>query len=498
MVDFKKILKKGAVIVGVAGLIASSAMLGGCSSEKTYTAAEYDAKVTDVTVNDVAVSEAAVAKYIASLNQTTAVKEVGEPVVYVKTGASPKNCDPYVIDNLYLGSNVVSELDNGDFCALNDGELTFDEETYDYKDYLMFGPGMEVAYSGGDYSYKFEGEPALVIDRKSLRYEYELEDFDYSEISKENPLKIDFLGSKLTITKFEDNEVTISKGTKVKFKVGQTYEGITVDGINDDEISLVVNGEPDTIDEKDSARINGVEIYVDNLFNSDDDEKDFATLLIQDVSGDAVKTLKDGESYDENWDMIIDQDAGILGVKLAESYNDYETALKLGDSIELPDKFARIAFEASAPKTEDYKFEIDSIDLGDASVKAVMLNGDLECDNGDANEVAIVGDKFYVKDDGEYVETSDVRFAINQMPVEVNAGIISIGDLNFGMDLDKEIVSSIDYNGKDIIDRDTDVLAKEGFVIVDPENNSEDGVVEILKVPKKEVEYSIKVTSIEA
>ena len=235
-------------------------------------------------------------------------------------------------------------IDETDASGLTDGSISIDiarDSDYDFHEVCDIGDGggdepmLTTAIDQGDED--FGENAALVLPEEDFqcRIEFE-EDLDanntISRATDDDTITIPFLGKTLVITGATRTSITAYTGDKFKLKVGDTLniggKTISLDGVDDDGVLVDVDGVPESINEQDRERVNGVEVYVEDSFNSDVDANDQAVIVAS--AGEAIETYDNGDQFpgeDENnflweWNLTglneTDQDLIVLGVMLHE------------------------------------------------------------------------------------------------------------------------------------------------------------------------------------
>ena len=513
--DFKKILKGSIIALGVGSLL----VLAGCAN--TYNQSEvddllnkerltaYDAGIAegassiDITADNEAVVADALAEYEVSFNQTTEVED--SPLVWLPSQTAREVCEDYVIDNLYLGSPLNQTIDDSDFCLLSEGSVDFNDEDFDFRETIELTDDLRIAYSGyPDFDKDFKGDVALVLDGTGvIRYTYQFEELPtWSEISYDESMDITFLGKELEVVNADpvENSITVVTGAKVILKKGQSYEGLTLVEVGDNEVLISYNGEPVSLDEGNVKVLDGARVRLEFTSNNEHGES-LALIRVGDTTG---KTYEDSDEYlseddeDPVWTWHIDLNAGTIGAWHDQRLDDPEDALNVGDSVDLPEQFARITFQQiKLEDTEDYTFDMQTIDVGNVSLNALVGEGDFEYNTDrDVRKIAWDGVKFYARDNGNWFEVASVAFEINKRVLTSSEGVLSFDGVDLSADFVTKKLTFLTYEGQDLSTRDETVLTREGYSILGPEDNFEDGTLELRGVPEDEHEYGLRVSGI--
>lgn len=513
--------KKFGVIASL--LVIAVLFLSACTSENQYTEQQFkDAKEAaknegitlgkesvDVSSNDADVAKEAVDKYKEDV-------EANETPVVFETQTSSANeavCEPYTIDDLKLGDSVSKTADDNDFCKLKDDRVAFNGEDFDYKETIQFTSDVKVAYSGSsEFEKDFEGTPRLVLTSTgAVSYNLKFEDLPtWKDVDDNEPLDVDFLGQTLTIVRAdaEANEIVISNGKSANLVLGQTLEGVKLEAVAEDKVLVSYQGKVFTVPN------NGARYVAPNVRVRAEvfDEGQSAYLT---VGANARKTITDGDEYfgedknDATWVWKVDLENGVLGIVHDKSLDTNEEALKVDQSFDLPNNYARVTFkQLSSEKSEDYSFNVEKVDISGVSTKVLLIKGKLVygSDEADAKRgIAVRGDKFYAYDSNtrNWEETTDVRFEVNNNPlmvrVEDDVSVLSFDNIFLAFNPDSaenEEFVALYYGERNLENHEEDLLTKEGYVIKTPEDHYENGRLELKGVPKDEPEFGVVVSNI--
>ena len=341
--------------------------------------------------NDVAVGTALSTDFGTELDETDAIglKKMNIPIDI----GSDKDYDAHEVIDLESGSAKLTD-------ALEETDEDFGDKTF-----------IKVPSESMSYYVKFEEN----LDATN----------NITGASTDDTITFPFLGKNLVITGATATSVTAYSGDKVALKVGDVVKvgdkSVKLDGIDDDSALINVDGEDDSVDEGDRERINGVEIFVDNVFNSDDDVNDKAVLVVQGSAGEAIESFDDGENFvDENkdhylweWDLSglsgTSKDTIVMGVTLNQDLNDptetfdkkimdlgllkeNKAFLSEGDYLCLPYRYACLVLEGPANDLtwNDYTFESNkNKDLNLTYLGTGSFTKDI--DNAKTLEISAVG-----------------------------------------------------------------------------------------------------------
>jgi len=341
----------------------------------------------------------------------------------------------YLIDEVALDGNFAIELDNDDYDKLVYVDVDYGTDTYVAEETLTIYADVKPVLNIDD----FDGEIAVEISAEnSIVYLVELD--ESIKLDEDEDLIIPFLGKELNIISYD--------GTDLEYRLSEKYSGavdsvitvegkaITIKAVNDDsdKVLLIVDGEYGMIDEGDNERINGIEIYAENIIASGD----FSYIELY-IGTDISEIISDGDEYeaDETFEWIVvgsGDEIVAVGLQLVERYDDDDEVLLVGDSISLPNDYLKIVFDS-----------IKNEDLKDLEIDISKTEIDIEF----AGVIEVDGDKV---DDGKLTILSDLTYEYDykdDKKVGTNLSLIVI------LNSDREL--SLDINATSIVISDADV-----------------------------------------
>ena len=112
-------------------------------------------------------------------------------------------------DDLVLGEMVpAKDFDTYDLSFLNKDEIEFFDNDYDFREFISVD-GLKIG-TGFTDDVDFEDSPYLLFTQKgAVSYTYKFDDvIDYTEISEDETLEINFLGNDIEIVEMDANEFT--------------------------------------------------------------------------------------------------------------------------------------------------------------------------------------------------------------------------------------------------------------------------------------------------
>jgi len=218
-----------------------------------------------------------------------------------------------------VDSQLSAQLDETDNVGLTEFNVPIDlatDKDYDAHEIITLVVGstnITTALDSGDEDFK--DKTFLIVPSESFGYQVQFEENldtnnNITSVSATDTITVPFLGKSLILTGATATSITAYAGDKVKLKVGDTVKAgdktVRLEGVDDNGALVTVDGEGESINEADRERVNGVELYVDDVFNSDDDANDQALIIVQGASGQAIETYNDGDEFvDENEDHYL-------------------------------------------------------------------------------------------------------------------------------------------------------------------------------------------------
>lgn len=388
---------------------------------------------------------------------------------------TPSDAGDIATTTAFFGQIVDIKLDDNKLNYLFDGEIELDGESYDAKEEAYINILSKTSIDDDDFGL----EPRLTFEELAFEYRFILEDFiDLTEITEEDSLTIPFLGNEIEIIKASENEITVRYGTEGTFEEGETdtLEGneITVMGITESLVSLIVNGASGSVSLSNSKEIGGIDVLVDEIFYQGYAGGVKTTVLIV---GDTVQeTYKDGDFFDlfvedeEIWEWIIqlggtDQYLGVWNVESYQSIDEDEEfmPLSIGESFYFPNNYIEVKFKSVTPQdTTSLKFKVDD---GFLNVRGTEDNT-FSFGTKEYDEVNI--DSTGIYDEDMVLITTD-KIEISDSDIFLETGSVKIGEWTIELDLSDILYKTISYLTEDEIFMDYF-----GIVVYDPEQAIED------------------------
>jgi len=415
-------------------------------------------------------------------------------------------------DGLTLGEDVPDkEFDVYDLSFLGKDELEFNDNDYDYRELISLS-GLKLGTAFTD-DVDFEDNSYLLFNEKgAVSYTFKFEDaVDFTDISEDEPLEINFLGNNIEIVDMDANEFTykIAEGFEMMVNDVVQFEGhnITLVGVSEDGDAVLVSadGVVKAIDIDDSEEFNGFEIFAKKAFAGSEiqmAELEFGT--------DVLQTIEDGDDYIEDnedfvWEFETDGDElESLSISYDVKANDMdEEILGVGESLNFVDYF-----EVSYGLEEDYDYvkysvSFDEVTDDDVAVMKFETNDDnIRIGSEKVSEVYFDGTNSYYEDGNDWVisddvielENDDVTLEVGFANNNVSFGEFKLRTLDFkslGAEEEAE-ENDVKFNGDNIGKVDESMLFPGGFIAETIEDNAEEDEF-VFQVPNEEVKGVIRV-----
>ncbi|MFW6173762.1 MAG: hypothetical protein ACOC5T_08460 [Elusimicrobiota bacterium] len=427
-------------------------------------------------------------------------------------------------------------LKDNDIEKLFDGEIDFDGEDYDAEEVIELSNGLQVMTSVLSDD-EFSDIPYLGTNSKeSISYRIEITDLiDLSEVGMDKVLELPFLGDELKIVDVVNaGEITILYGEEVFIDAGETIE------VSGKEVTLVkcgtngavfdVDGETEVITIDSTKEINGIEIFVDVIFNDDGVEFDSADIFVGEniketiASGDYFESGCEDDECEYVYNIKMDNTEQYVGVLHNEVMDDLDRDFvpkTVGESFIVGDDYIEVLFkEITEVEYIDYELYFDEVFADDelsADINAAILESSEEgfvFSNGDEssevyiyyNTTAPAVQVYYVDDDNDIKSADGLTFKAVNDDVELDINFIGpgipalqIGDIvipirpnaaKLGNTEEEAEANDVVYAGTNIGKRDYNVLGFEGIVVKDVEDNADNDEVKF-SVPSEIVEATI-------
>ncbi len=426
---------------------------------------------------------------IARLNAvTTEATEVAEEI------AKETDANGYNLDELEIGAEFNVTLTDRKLDGLFDGEVEFDDEDYDAEE-VIYLTGLKISSNEEDYG----TNTYLTIPVGGIKYAMTFEksldtkDIGHEDVGNgEETLTFNFLGEEVEVSDWDVYKITFTKGTKETIKQGMSMTvddiTITVDAIGSSTVSVSVeNGgftKKELIGVGNQEKVNGIEINVKEILDSDEPNNDFVTL---EVGTDVKNTVEDGDEYEKDspWEYVIN--ANSIGIVLVEEYTDLDEdedyqALDVGDKIYLPNNFGYVTYNGlTEGDVEDYRFDLNTKEGNEY----VRLRGNVLSGINDYSKVYINETGIYNEDLEEIGLT--VELGDTELTLDIVGDYMVIDDIKLNIGLNETFVNNVDISG-----HDEDYLTTYGIEIDNPEDSVDDNKFKI-EIPEEQLTAEIVV-----
>ena len=393
--------------IGAIGALAL-ASLTGCTQQITQEdvdaqvaeakAQAYDEGIAAVDItsdNDLLTGE------IARLNQVIEDAKEAEAEIEAENSTEAAveevSVEGYDIDDVVLNGTFEATLDNDDLEKLYYTEIEdFEDEDYVAEEKLYLSSAVAPVINMDDMN----GEVVVeVADKGAIKYMVEFDAGIVFDSDSDDAFEIDFLGSPMKIVDYDgDATIRLSSAYVLKQDESVTVDGkvITLKGVNEDgdKVYIDVDGESKSIREGQKEKINGIEVYANDLFSGN--ILNIAELYIGD---DVEETIKDGDEYeaDDNYEWVITEDSGNLITGIGLIYNeklvDDDEVLSLADSIVLPNEYLTISFsDIKNMEGMDLTLDLNAEDID------VEYDGKIEVDGDRIEDDSLV---LYINNEGD-------------------------------------------------------------------------------------------------
>lgn len=380
--------------------------------------------------------------------------------------------------DLFYGDFYEIEVGNNKLSKLFDGEIKFDGENYDVEEIIYLKGQVQTSLDDDEFGL----DPYLTIEE--ITYKYVFKDaIPIEDISEDETLTIEILGVEYEISNANDDEITYIKGVEYPLIEGDSVEiegiPLTVSQIGEGYAYISYNGANEKIDEESVGEVGGIEVYVKEVME-DDDQPDRVTIR---VGNDIEREIQNGDDYvvdDEIWEWVIDLDADpqVIGVMNQEPFEELDedaVPIKSGEKISLPEDYV------------DIKFKVDTVDYYDLEIDEddgyLRVEGEFSKDTEDYNEVYVNSVGIY-DEDLELIDANEIQ--IGDSDIMLMVGSLKIGQLEV-----KNLLLDILYDGASFATKSDDFLDYFGIIFENPEDAVEDQKDFKVSVPEERPEVQI-------
>lgn len=448
----------------------------------TYNKEQFDKAVTDAIAEQLEKDQLIIDDYGEQLKKQEAEDK-----------ATEAEESKFELEDVNIGVDIVEELTDRDITKLQDTEIEFDGDDYDVEEVFSL-TGLNVAVNEKDY----DGRPYLIVPTEGIVYKYNIDNaLDTNRIYVgDESLTINFLGEELEIIEWGVDKITFNKGIEELFKDGETkiIDGveITVRVIGNDFVSLIVDGETETIRGGETEEVGDIEIEAKEiLYVSKVGYDSYVTLRV----GEEVETsIEDGEEYEEDsaWEYVVD--ANSIGLKLVEEFKyidedeDFQ-ALASGDTLSLPNDYITVEF-GGLVEEDSVSYRFDTVKDNDY----LRIRGEIFEGINDYTKVYIDNTgKIFDDDsvDSKYIGTS-VELGNTGIVLNTNStGVVIIDGIKMALNLSDITVETVG-GYISLIGREDDYTTNYGITIENPEDAIEDENLKIV-IPDEKAEAIVKI-----
>lgn len=515
-----KIKKIVAIGLGV-GVIVAGGLLTGCTSTKDTTIQQQQTQLADLQTKlteaqqqaSFAVTEKQ-AKETLSAELESAKLQLDEKdkalLAYeVSTAAQEDLVESEVADDLELGSAVPeTSVNYYDVESLQKGKVYFNGEDFDFEETVSFSD-LKVATSLADDAELSETPTLYFTEEGGVAYKYEFKDqLDYSEVSTDEPLVLNFLGKPLTVVEVTEDSLTYREAEQYDVKEGESVvvngKTVTVSVITSNKVFVTVDGVGKTIYEGQSRLIGDLDVGVKETFYKDyAGANNFVELL---VGKDVERTVSDGDEYvDEDetyvWSLQTDGDyLASIGVRYDVKADNYdEEVLKPGQKLNFADYFS-VQFDLEEEYVyQDATLSFTTVTEDDVKVVKVETSEDgLKAGSKRLAKAYLdVDNTVWFKEDGDWLSLEEDLYVVNddvKLQVKYDGTAVTVGDsialttnLEYlGAEKKEAEETDVVVDGKDLGNREESVLLSNGVVVHSVEANADKDTVK-LSLPNKVV-----------
>ena len=425
--------------------------------------------------------DAAVALAIGPLNEQIVALQTATEEIEFEAEAEAE-VSGYLLDELYLGVAFLKDIFSDRELDLFDGEVEFDGEYYDAKETFTL-EGFRLLANEND----FDGNVYLTVPEEAVSYSLVFEsELNTSEIEVDETLSFSFLGKEYEVSSWEGDEITLTSGVSHYLEQGESVEvkGLTVTlvSVYSEKVHVTVGDEERRIYEGDTARINGLEIFVKEIDLQQWVEGYKQATLV--IGNDVESELESGDEYAEDspWEWVINASSNTIGLVLIEDFTEVDedgdeefSAIGVGESLCLPEEYVCLRFDGMLEEdSEDYTFELD-----DRDGLKVRIDGNFISGVEDYNRVYVNTTGIYDRD-SVLINKNTIELGDTDSELVINATHLTIEDFNVNYALTESNVG----------DDDEDYLTNYGISVVNPEDSAKDNEYSI-SVPREQLEGTV-------
>lgn len=426
--------------------------------------------------------------------------------------------DDWSQDDISLGAvNINFTLDNSDLKFLQDDQIEFDDDFYDYEETIVVNDLAILTSLKSDENFK--DLPALgFMSEDSVQYLFSFtDDLNYTLVTPDVPLILPLLMGKKHIVDVSSSKFTYLDGDEYDVVSGDIVKlgdkEVKFGTIGDGKLSVFVDDKMKLVDEDESADFDGVSVYVyEILYTAKESQANMANVWVS--TDDAKQVIKNGDDFDEDgkfeWTITTNGDLlKSIGVSLADKSNDLDEETLLPGEIMSFSGLFKMSFDfTNEPEYKAFEVSFDDIDVGNATINTVKFDAkdgdDLILGSEELSTAWFDGTSVYYKDDDNdwvisnstmTLENDDVSYAVSMSGTNLTIGSLLMdvqgNRTRFGALVEDAENTDLIVGGLGIGSKDTDVLLEDGALVIAPSDDLDNDELSF-KLPSKVVETVIK------
>ena len=219
-----------------------------------------------------------------------------------------------------IDSEFGSEIDETDGAGLISGKVVIstpvlDYEIYNFHEAIDVGSGVNLTTALDIGDEDFKDGTFLIVPQGGVGYRVEFDEnlksgSQITNVVGSDVFVVPFLGRAIVITAATSTSISASPGIKMTLRLGDNIQAngktVRLIAVDDNGALFDVSGVIDNVNVLDSKKINGVELFLNDVVNSNQDANDRIIVTASDPSGEAVEVYNDGDEFvDENEDHYL-------------------------------------------------------------------------------------------------------------------------------------------------------------------------------------------------
>ena len=219
-----------------------------------------------------------------------------------------------------IDSEFGSEIDETDGAGLISGKVVIstpvlDDEIYNFHEAIDVGSGVNLTTALDIGDEDFKAGTFLIVPQGGVGYRVEFDEnlksgSQITNVVGSDVFVVPFLGRAIVITAATSTSISASPGIKMTLRLGDNIQAngktVRLIAVDDNGALFDVSGVIDNVNVLDSKKINGVELFLNDVVNSNQDANDRIIVTASDPSGEAVEVYNDGDEFvDENEDHYL-------------------------------------------------------------------------------------------------------------------------------------------------------------------------------------------------